>query len=132
MLFPSIHFNGNCNEAITFYKEALGAKVKEIAYAKDAPASAGMGEVPPNFIMHSEVELFGITCAFSDGMETPVKSDHHCFMLLLDTDEEVTAVFNKLADGGKIINSLEPQFWTTLFGYVQDKFGVNWSVNVKS
>ena len=132
MLLPSIHFNGNCNEAITFYKEALGATVKEIHYAKDAPADAEMGELPQNFVMHSEIELFGITCALTDGAKTPITSEHHCFTLLLDTDEEVKNVWDKLSDGGKVIDPLEPQFWATLSGYVQDKFGVNWSINTRA
>ena len=134
MLFPSIHFNANCDEAISFYKEALGATVKEIVYAKDVPAGTdtGMGELPPNVVMHSEIELFGTVCTFSDGVETPVSSEHHCFMIVLDTDEEVKNVWNKLIDGGKIIDPLEPQFWASLSGYVKDKFGVNWSINTRA
>ena len=97
MLLPSIHFNGNCNEAITFYKETLSATVKEIHYAKDAPADAGMGELPQSFVMHSEIELFGITCALTDGAKTPIASEHHCFTLFLDTDEEAKNVWDKLA-----------------------------------
>lgn len=56
MLLTTISFQGNCDEAITFYKGALGAEVKEIAYFRDAPADSGMDEsLPPNFVMHSEV-----------------------------------------------------------------------------
>ncbi|MCL2055500.1 MAG: VOC family protein, partial [Oscillospiraceae bacterium] len=95
-------------------------------------ADAGMGEVPPNFVMHSEIELFGTVCAFSDGVETPVSSEHHCFTIVLDTDEEVKKVWDKLIDGGTIVDRLEPQFWTSLYGYVKDKFGVNWSVNARA
>ena len=132
MLLPCIYFNDNCDEAISYYKETLGATVKSIAYAKDAPADAGMDDCPANFIMHSEVEIFGVTFALSDGGETSLISDNYSFMLLLDTDEEVKNVWSKLAADGKIINSLEPQFWASLSGYVQDKFGVGWSVNTRA
>ncbi|MCL2407530.1 MAG: hypothetical protein FWC95_06330, partial [Defluviitaleaceae bacterium] len=60
MLSTSISFQGNCEEALAFYVEALGAEVKEVAYFRDAPPNSGMDEsLPPNFVMHSEVLIFG-------------------------------------------------------------------------
>ena len=131
MLIPTIHFPDNCDEAITFYKEVLGAKVKEIAYAKDAPPDTGMEDCPPNFVMYSELEIFGSVISITDGGEAPLESNIYSFMVSFDTDEEATAVFNKLADGGKIIEPLAPQFWSPLYGYLQDRFGVGWQVMSK-
>ena len=51
MITPCIHFNGNCNEAIAFYKEALAAEVKEVFYAKDAP-DFNTEELLPDNVMH--------------------------------------------------------------------------------
>ena len=132
MLIPTIHFPDNCDEAITFYKNTLGAIVKEIAYAKDAPPDTGMEDCPPNFVMYSELEIFGSIISITDGAETPPTSEHHSFMITLDTDEEATLIFNKLADGGKIIEPLAPQFWSPLYGYLQDHFGVGWQVMSKT
>ena len=131
MLIPTIHFPDNCDEAITFYKEVLGAKVKEIAYAKDAPPDSGMEDCPPNFVMYSELEISGSIISITDGGEAPLTSDTYSFMISFDTDEETAAVFNKLADGGKIIEPLAPQFWSPLYGYLQDRFGVGWQVMTK-
>ena len=131
MLIPTIHFHGNCDEAIAFYKETLGARVKEIAHAKDAPADTGMDSLPPDFVMYSEIELFGSTVSMTDGAQTPLVSDNFSFMISFDTADEVASVFNKLAVGGKIVEPLAPQFWASMYGFVTDKFGVGWSIGTK-
>ena len=130
MIVPTIHFQGGCDEAISFYKEALNAEVKVINYAKNAPPNSGMEGLPPNFVMHSEIQMFGGTVSMTDGAETSAKNENFNFTLFIDTAEEVTSLFNKLSDGGKIIEPLAPQFWTPLWGYVTDRFGVNWSICV--
>jgi len=131
MIMPCIHFQGNCDEAIIFYKEALKAEVKEINYAKDAPAGSGMDALPPNFVMHSEVFICGTNFSLTDGSEVPVSSENHSFIVIYDTEKEVKATFEKLSNGGKIVETLAPTFWSTLYGYVADRFGVNWQVMVK-
>ena len=131
MLLPTIHFPGNCNEAIEFYKGAFGAKVKDIAYAKDAPPDSGM-DLPPDFVMHSEIFIFGTLIGMTDGAEKQITGENLTFTLLLDTDEGVTGVFNRLADGGKIIEALAPQFWCSLNGTVEDRFGVNWNIGTRT
>ena len=111
MLIPTIHFQGNCDEAITFYKEILGAEIREIAYAKDAPADVGMDSLPPNFVMHSEIQLFGTTICMTDGAETAGGIENFSYMVMFDTADEVTTVFNKLAEGGNVVEPLAPQFF---------------------
>ena len=129
MLIPAISFRGNCDEAITYYKEVLGAEVKTINYFRDAPPDIGM-DLPPNFVMYSEVLLFGATFVMCDGAEKPLES--FWLQLMFDTAEEVTSVFNKLADGGKVDEALEPQFFASLSGNVNDRFGVHWNILTNS
>jgi len=126
MLIPAIGFQGNCDEAITYYKAALGAEVKTISYFRDAPADSGMDNLPPNFVMYSEVVIFGTTFVMTDGLEKPLQS--FWMQAMFDSAEKVTAVFNKLADGGEIVDPLAPQFWASLNGSVKDRFGVEWNV----
>ena len=126
-LIPAIHFPGNCAEAIQFYK-GIGAIVNEVCYAKDAPKGHEMPELPPNFVMHSEIVLFNTTFAMTDGPEEPVPYGNFSFMVTLDTAEQVTEVFNKFADGGKTTQPLEKQWWSSWCGEVVDRFGVTWWV----
>ena len=133
MLTPAISFPGNCNEAIAFYKEAIGAEVREIAYFRDAPPNSGMDKsLPPDFVMHSEVSIFGTLVTMTDGAEKPATGDNFSFMIILNSAKEVTTVFNKLADGGQVLEALAPQFWSSWYGACEDRFGVNWSVMTSS
>ena len=129
MLITTISFQGNCDEALTFYQEALGAEVKYVAYFRDAPQDSGMDEsLPPDFVMHSEVSIFGTQITMTDGGAAPITGDYLSLMISLDSAEEVTSVFNKLADGGQVIEALDQQFWAALCGDVQDRFGINWHI----
>ena len=125
----TISFQKDCDKAIAFYKEALGAEVKEIAYFRDAPEDSGMDpSFPPDFVMHSEVLIKGTTVIMTDGGTAPITGDYFSLMLDFDTAEEVTATYNKLADGGKAIAPLQTQFWAALCGDVQDRFGIHWHI----
>jgi PhnB protein len=130
MLIPTIHFNGNCDEAISFYKEVFGAEVKEINYAKDAPPDSGMDDCPPHFVMHSEVYICGTNFSLTDGAKSPPAIGNFSYLIVYDTPEEVTATFNKLAVGGEVEEPLATTFWSPLYGSVVDRFGVNWQVMV--
>ena len=130
MITPCIHFQNNCDEAIQFYKKALAADVKAIHYAKDAPPNSGMDALPPNFIMHSEVLIAGMNFSMTDGGEVPITSESVSFMITYNTEQEVTAAFEQLASGGKIVEPLAAVFWSPLYAYVIDRFGVNWQVMV--
>ena len=131
MITPCIHFQGNCDDAIKFYKEALSVEVKEIFYAKDAPADSGVDSLPPNNVMHSEVLICGLNFSLTDGAENPITSENFSFLITLETAEEVTAAFEKLSVGGKIIEPLATVFWSSLYGFVIDRFGIGWQVMVR-
>jgi PhnB protein len=131
MLIPTIHFNGNCNEAIEFYKDALEAQVKEIAYAKDAPPDSSMDDCPPDFVMHSEVFICGTQFSLTDGAQSPPAIGNFSYLIVYDTPEKVTATFEKLAAGGEVEEALSATFWSPLYGSVVDRFGVNWQVMVE-
>jgi len=129
MLIITIHFPGNCDEAIAYYKEAVGAEVKRIDYFRDAPPGTVVeGFSLPNHVMNSEVSIFGTSVSMTDGVETPMTCENFTFTVFIDSAEEATAVFNKLADGGQIIEDLAPQFWVALTGYVKDRYGLHWNI----
>jgi len=129
MLVPTICFQGNCDEAINFYKEAVGAEVKVINYLKDAPQGFTMkGFSEPNHVLNSDVVICGTTVAMLDGGTAQITGEYFTFTLFVDSAEEARTVFDKLAEGGKVIGALAPQFWAELCGDVEDKFGINWHI----
>ncbi|MCL2407800.1 MAG: VOC family protein, partial [Defluviitaleaceae bacterium] len=88
--------------------------------------------LPPNFVMHSEVLIFGARFTMTDGGVAPITGDYFSFVLSLSSAEEVRAVFGKLSNGGRIVGALAPQFWADLCGDVQDRFGIHWHICTSS
>jgi len=132
MLVPTICFQGNCDEAIAFYKDAVKAKVNQIDYLRDAPADFSMdGFSEPNHVLNSEVEISGTKLAMLDGSKERISGAYFTLTLFVDCADEARNVFSKLAEGGQIIQALAPQFWAELCGDVQDKFGIHWHVCTK-
>ncbi|MCL2446104.1 MAG: VOC family protein [Oscillospiraceae bacterium] len=129
MLIPAIAFQGNCDEAIKFYKEVFGAQVSNMSYGSEAPIEFGEGEpLPDHFVMYSEVTMLGTTMMMSDGGEKPLSDSGFWMQVSLSTKEEVISVFEKLADGGTVVEAPTPQFWAALNAYVTDRFGLHWNI----
>ena len=130
MITTAIHFNGNCDEAIEFYKKIFNAEVLDIAYFKDAPSDSGMekNSLPPKFVMHSEISILGTTFNLTDGADESPASGNYSFLITLSSDDEVTNLFGKLSNNGKVIEPLAPAFWSSMYGMVQDEFGITWQL----
>jgi PhnB protein len=131
---PYLFFNGRCEEAIEFYRRALGAQVDTMMRNKESPEPAPPGMLPPgseNKVMHASFRIGETTVMASDGRcsGTP---NFQGFSLSLSPPDAATAgrLFNALADGGQVQMPLNKTFWSPCFGMVTDRFGVGWMVNV--
>ena len=124
-------FNGRCEEALEFYKKAIGAKVEMMMRFKDAPE----GQCAPgseNNIMHSSFKVGDTVLMASDGMNSgPLEFKGISLTLNPKTEAECERLFNALAAGGQVFQPLIKTFFSPKFGVVTDKFGVNWMVLVE-
>jgi len=127
---PYISFNGNCNEAINFYKDALGGKILYVQRYGDSPMK-GMG--PDEGIMHctlrfGETELMACDNPGHDDFPLHVGNN---ISLSYSSNDPVGAesIFAKMAEGGKITMPMAETFWAERFGMLTDKFGINWMFN---
>jgi PhnB protein len=131
---PYLFFNGRCEEALEFYKKAIGAEVQMIMRYKESPEPLPPGMVPPGFenkVMHASFRVGQTIVMASDGCATEgPKFDGFSLSLAVSTPEEVDAIFNALAVGGNVGMPLNKTFWSPRFGMVTDKFGVGWMVTV--
>lgn len=129
---PYLSFEGRCEEALEFYKSAVGAQVEVILRYKDSPDKPPEGMVPPgseNKIMH---------CSFTIGDSRIMATDGGCrgggkfegisLALSSKTTAETEKLFNALAPGGEVQMPLGQTFFSPSFGMVVDKFGVFWMV----
>jgi len=127
-----LFFDGRCEEALEFYKTALGAEVEMMMRFRDSPQPAQPGTCAPdseNKIMHSCFRIGNTQVMASDG-RAQGKPIFQGFALSLSAKDEADAdrVFNALADGGRVQMPLAKTFFSPRFGMVADRFGVGWMV----
>jgi PhnB protein len=129
-----LSFDGKCEEAIEFYKRALGANVNMLMRFKDSPEKppAGCGPTDPNKVMHAQFQIGETVIMASDGRATGnPKFEGFNLSLVVKTEADADKAFNALADGGKVEMPLAKTFFSARFGMVKDKFGVFWMVLVR-
>ncbi|MFN3438273.1 MAG: VOC family protein [Acidovorax sp.] len=134
---PYLTFEGRCEEALNFYRSALGAQVTVLMRAKENPDPAaaqgcaeGGGPGPtPEMVMHATFTVGETTLMASDGMGSG-KTNFDGISLALSPASEAEAqrLFNALADGGQVQMPLTKTFFSQAFGMVADRFGVPWLV----
>ncbi len=127
-------FNGNCEEAVEFYRQALGAEVETLMRFKDSPEAPPPGQLAPGYenkVMHTSFRIGQTTVMASDGCGTePTKFQGFSLTLAVFTEADADRYFNALAVGGKVVMPLNKTFWSPRFGMLEDKFGVGWMINV--
>lgn len=133
---PYLFFNGNCEQAVEFYRQALGAEVQMMMRFKESPEPPQPGMVPPGFedkILHTSFRIGETTVMASDGCSA-ARASFEGFSLALSVPSEGEAkrVFTALAQGGQVRMPLAKTFWSPCFGMVADRFGVGWMVSVPS
>lgn len=126
-------YEGRCEEALEFYKKAIGAEVTAIMRFSDSPDPAMCPTGQKDKIMHSNFNVGETQLMASDGRCTGQgKFEGIALALEVADDAEAKTRFEALAEGGQITMPLMPTFWTSSFGMVNDKFGVGWMVSVKA
>src|SRR5215472_7906368 len=123
---PYLFFNGNCEEAVEFYRKALGAEIQMTMRYKESPEPPPPGRVPPGFenkIMHASFRIGETTVMASDGCSND-QAKFEGFFLAIRVAEEKDAdrAFSALADGGKVEMPLAKTFWSPRFGMLVDRF----------
>ena len=126
---PYLNFDGRCEEALAFYKQALGAKVDMLMRFKDAPDQSMITPGNADKVMHSQVHIGDTAVLMSDGRCTG-KANFHGIALAISVKSEAEAekTFAALADGGQVQMPLGKTFFSPRFGMLSDKFGVGWMI----
>ena len=129
---PYVFFDGKCEEAMEFYKGAVGARVEAVLRFKEHPDAGKPGTIPPgseNKVMHALFKIGDTKIMASDG-QCQGKPSFQGFALTINAanDAEAEKLFGALGKGGQVTMPLTETFFATRFGMVADKFGVNWMV----
>ena len=132
---PYLCFNGNCEEAFTYYKSIFGGEFASVNRFKDTPAEAGppVDEKFGNLIMNMSLPISGNNILMgSDGHPAYPKvpfGKNITLCISADTKEQADRFFTMLADGGQTHMPMADMFWGAYFGMCEDKFGMNWMVS---
>jgi PhnB protein len=128
---PYLFLEGRCEEALEFYKKAVGAEVQMLMRYKDSPDKAACGPVPGEKVMHASFRIGETTLMASDG-RCQGKATFQGFALSLSAADAAEAgrLYNALGEGGQVIMPLGKTFFSPSFGMVTDRFGVCWMVIV--
>ncbi len=128
---PYLNFEGRAEEAIEFYKKALGAKVEMLMRVKESPDPAMRPAGDGEKIMHACLRIGETAVMVSDG-RCQGKGSFQGFSLALNAADgaEAEKLFASLSDGGQVHMPLTKTFFASHFGMVSDRFGVSWMVIV--
>jgi PhnB protein len=128
-VLPYLQFDGRCEEAIEFYKTAIGATVEQLMRFKDAPDQSMMSPGSENKVMHACLSIGDSKVMASDGY-CQGKPSFQGFALTLMTPSVADAerLFKALEAGGAVRLPLTETFFSPRFGMLADRFGVSWMI----
>jgi len=128
---PYLFFDGRCEEALEFYKKALGAEVEMLMRFKESPEPAAAPSGAGEKVMHASFRIGDTTVMASDG-HCAGKPTFQGFALSVNARDGAHAerLFVALGEGGQVQMPLAKTFFSPSFGMVADRFGVAWMVIV--
>ena len=136
---PYLFFDGHCDEAIAFYRQAIGAEVVMLmrfgeSPEQDSQCGDGDGPTPPaDKVMHASLQVGQTQLLLSDGFSAGKPEFKGVSLSLAAADDaEAKRLFEGLAQDGEIVQPLLATFFASSFGMVNDRFGVSWMVWVPS
>ncbi|MFZ1580040.1 MAG: VOC family protein [Saprospiraceae bacterium] len=131
-----LNFDGQCEEAFSFYKSVFGGEFSYIGRFNEMPQDENikLSEADGNKIMHVSLPISAETNLFGSdtvGAWSPklVQGNNYSISINASSKEEADRLFNGLSAGGKVTMPLENTFWGAYFGMFTDKYGINWMVN---
>ena len=132
-----LNFDGNCEEAFTFYKSVFGGEYPHISRFKDMPSQEGVPPMPDEIggrIMHVSLKISNETMIMGSdtgGEWAPSfrQGNNFAIAITASSKEEADSLFNGLSEGGQVTMALDNTFWGDYFGMFTDKFGINWMMS---
>lgn len=126
-----VMFNGECRQAVEYYAEVFETAAPEIMTYNDAPPDPDfqMPDEAKDLVMNTSLLIDGSTVMFGDNVPgmMPAAHGNNISLTIVTKDKDyITRVFDRLRESGKVQMDLQETFWTSLYGKVTDKFGIEW------
>ncbi|HYK52290.1 MAG TPA: VOC family protein [Candidatus Eremiobacteraceae bacterium] len=126
---PYIHFNGNAEEALNHYRDALGGDLQIMRFAgspAESCAPDGWGDKVLHGALQTSVGLLLASDASTDQVRNP--GDNIEVAVQVDSESDAERIFSKLGQDGNITMPLSETFFSPKFGMLVDKFGIKWLI----
>lgn len=128
-LIPYLIFNGNCREAMNFYKQCFDGELELLTFS-DSPIDMKDKGTDKNQIMHATLKNKAFSLMASDWPGGTANVGNNMQLNIeCETKKEIESLFEALSDKGKIVQPLSDTFWGAHFGMLIDKFGIHWMLN---
>jgi PhnB protein len=127
---PYLNFQGNCEEAMTFYAKALGGKIDNLMRFKDAPPDMPRHEGMDDKVLHVHLVADGAELMASDAPPQYYKKPQGTSVSLhVDKAADAERIFKALAEGGQETMPIAKTFWAERFGMLTDRYGIPWMID---
>jgi PhnB protein len=131
---PYLHFKGQAEEAMNFYKAVLGGEFSGFQRYKDVPGGEKMAAPDKDRLIHIALQVSPfITIMASDMMQSAedecASGNNYHICIHTESEPETQNLFEGLSRGGQIEMPLNKTFWGAYFGMCRDKFGIHWMLN---
>lgn len=131
---PYLHFMGNTEEAMTFYKSVFGGKFTIFQRYKDVPGGEKMPPEAQEKLIHVSLEMNnGVVIMATDMLEIMeqkfIVGNNFHICVQGESETEIETLFAKLSTDGRVEMPLNKTFWGAYFGMLQDKYGIFWMLN---
>ena len=131
---PHINFNGNAEEAFTFYQSVFGGEFTQLMRFKDLQsAEFPIPEKEADKIMHISLSIGKNQLMGNDVPEhmgrTNENENRSKISITTESKEEADKLFNGLSAGGQVEMPISDSPWGSYFGMFRDKYGIEWMVN---
>lgn len=134
LINPYIHFNGNAEEAFTFYKSVFGGTFSKVVRFKElAGPQFQVSEQEENKIMHIALPIGQSNMLMGNDVpefmgRTNENENRSKIVIAAESKDEADKLFNGLSAGGQIEGPIGNSPWGTYFGCFRDKYGIEWIV----
>ena len=131
---PHINFNGNAEEAFTFYRSVFGGEFTKIIRFKDlAGPEFPVAEKEENKIMHIALPIGKHSMLMANDVpeilgRTNENENRSKIVISAESKEEADKLFSGLSKGGNVEIPITDSPWGTYFGMFRDKYGIEWMV----
>lgn len=130
MITPYLTFNGNCKEALAFYRSVFPCgEPSVLPYGDYMPeGSPTPPELLRSWVMHAEMTVCGTNVWFADSAQSPGNSGLITLSAIVPTGREALAIYDALCAGGTVTLPPTVTFYSVFHAVVRDRFGVPWQI----